>query len=100
VVTDLNCDCRLQVPNAFSPNGDGINDDFRPVTNCTPIYYHLSVFDRDGQLLFESYTASSYWNGTFKGKNVPVGTYYYFLKVKGLNDTDFRQQAGSVTVLK
>ena len=100
VVTDITCDCRLQVPNAFSPNGDGINDDFRPVTNCTPVYYHLSVFDRDGQLLFNTYNAGSYWNGTFNGRNVPVGTYYYLLKVKGLNDTQYRQQSGSVTVLR
>ncbi|HJT73910.1 MAG TPA: gliding motility-associated C-terminal domain-containing protein, partial [Chitinophaga sp.] len=72
-------DLVLQIPNAFSPNGDGINDYWaidglkaRPVSTT-------EVFNRWGQLVFKS-NGYSEWPGTHKGKPLPTGTYYYVIK--------------------
>ncbi len=99
-VSDRICECQMTVPNAFSPNGDGINDDFRPYVSCTPAYYHLTIFNRSGQVIFETTNASNYWNGTINGKPVPFTTYYYLLQVKGISDLTVKQKSGSVTLLK
>lgn len=99
-VTDIICECLPVIPNAFSPNGDGINDEFRPLINCTPSYYHMLVFDRDGQKVFESFNVSDNWNGTYQNKLLPVGTYYYILKLAGISDPVMRQKSGSITLLR
>jgi gliding motility-associated-like protein len=95
------CYCDLSaIPNAFSPNGDGINDEFKPVLGCTTSYYHLLIFDRGGQLVFETYDPVESWKGLVHGKPVPVGTYYYILKVKGESDQTVREKSGGITVLR
>lgn len=99
-ITDKICECTLIVPNAFSPNGDGINDDFRPNIDCTPAYYRMTIFDRNGHVIFTSNNISDYWNGTYQNTPVPIGTYYYILKVKGVSDPIIKEKSGSVTVLK
>jgi gliding motility-associated-like protein len=70
----------LIIPNVFSPNGDGTNDKWdiaglRGVTNCT-----VEIFNRWGQLVYNSRNYSEPWDGTWKGKPVPVATYYYVIK--------------------
>jgi gliding motility-associated-like protein len=99
-VTDTNCECVPTVPNVFSPNGDGINDEFRPEIPCTPDFYQLRIFNRGGQVVFESTTLTGYWKGTFRNKPVPIGTYYYILKVRGRSDPLPREKAGSITVIR
>jgi gliding motility-associated-like protein len=70
----------LIVPNVFSPNGDGINDKWeiaglRGNTNCS-----VEIFNRWGQPVYNSHGYSDPWDGTWKGKPVPVATYYYVIK--------------------
>jgi len=70
------------VPNAFTPNGDGINDfwDLKGIIlfpNCT-----VSIFNRYGSRLFYSKGYSKPWYGTYNGSPVPVGTYYYIIDLK------------------
>jgi gliding motility-associated-like protein len=70
----------LIIPNVFSPNGDGTNDKWdiaglRGVTNCT-----VEIFNRWGQLVYNSHGYNNPWDGTWKGKPVPVATYYYVIK--------------------
>ena len=70
----------LIIPNVFSPNGDGINDKWdipglRGVANCT-----VEIFNRWGQLVYNSHDYNMPWDGTWKGKPVPVATYYYVIK--------------------
>ncbi|MEQ9188790.1 MAG: gliding motility-associated C-terminal domain-containing protein [Cryomorphaceae bacterium] len=83
----------------FSPNGDGVNDFF--IIDRIENYPNASVqiFNRWGNLIFESpsgYTTP--WNGTYKGKSLPVGTYYYVID---LNDPVIsRLITGPVTILK
>lgn len=72
---------KLIVPNAFSPNGDGINDvwmiDGIEAYNTA----EAKVFDRFGKVVFQT-TRFKSWNGTITGKKLPMGTYYYIIDTK------------------
>ncbi len=66
---------KLFVPNIFSPNGDGINDTFKPISPCI-VNYQITIFNRWGQPIFISETGGE-WDGTQDGKELPAGTYIY-----------------------
>lgn len=70
------------IPNAFSPNGDGINDTWNIPGLATYDDLELSVFNRYGQPVFTAKNYNQQWNGTYNGKPLPVGTYYYLLDLK------------------
>ncbi|MBP9214090.1 MAG: gliding motility-associated C-terminal domain-containing protein, partial [Chitinophagaceae bacterium] len=88
----------IAIPNVFSPNGDGINDTWTipalvAFPNCT-----LDVFDRGGRNIFTSKGYLTPWDGTFNNKPLPIGTYYYILK---LNDTFYKAPfTGSISIIK
>jgi gliding motility-associated-like protein len=70
--------CDLYIPNVFSPNGDGRNDNYE--FNAEGYAnFHLIIFDRWGLKIFESTDNSIKWNGQINnsGSNAPDGTYYY-----------------------
>jgi gliding motility-associated-like protein len=86
----------IHVPNAFSPNGDGINDTW-VIENIS--YYPgatLDLFNRYGQRLLHSEGYGKAWDGTFNGNPVPVATYYYVLDPKN----NMPKMTGSVTVFR
>ncbi|RMD97137.1 MAG: gliding motility-associated C-terminal domain-containing protein, partial [Bacteroidetes bacterium] len=64
------CESCLYVPNAFSPDGNGINDVFLSFPVCEIFNFEMKVFDRWGNLLFESSDPSMGWDGRFKGKKL------------------------------
>lgn len=68
------------VPNAFSPNGDGLNDVFRPIPVGMTRPEYFRIFNRFGQLIFETNQYLKGWDGTYKGKPVDMGTYIWILK--------------------
>ena len=93
VVSDLGCGTatdnvfvrvykQVKIPNAFSPNGDGINDEWKILNLETYPEGVLQVFNRHGQQVYYSRGYSRTWNGTFNGKPLPVGTYYYVIDLK------------------
>lgn len=90
----------LYIPNAFSPNNDGINDVFQ-VYGEQLLRYKISIFNRWGELVFESEDVNDVWVGDYQGGDhyVPNGTYTYVVKIKGLN-TDAEERSGTVTVLR
>jgi gliding motility-associated-like protein len=68
----------IYVPNAFSPNGDGVNDVFRIVADGLSIVnFQLSIFDRWGSEVFSGEGVSSGWDGKKAGKDCPAGVYVY-----------------------
>jgi gliding motility-associated-like protein len=93
---------KITIPNAFSPNGDGINDTW----NIQPLDLFskavLQVFNRYGQLVFESHGYSKQWDGTVNGKPLPVGTYYYILDLKLDSSITLVKSvmSGNVTILR
>jgi gliding motility-associated-like protein len=69
----------LNIPNIFSPNGDGVNDTWMiPNIDDYP-QASIKVFSRSGQLVFEAKSGSREWNGTYNGKPLPLATYYYVI---------------------
>lgn len=83
-------------PNAFTPNGDGVNDTWnlnglQSFPQCT-----VFIYNRWGQLVFKSTGYSKPWDGTYNNKNVPFGTYYYVIDLK--NNTP--PISGDVTVIR
>lgn len=81
IVLDFeDCDppCPVYIPNAFSPNGDGINDELKAFSPCTFVEYRLRIFDRWGGILFDSQDSSfPHWDGGWKGTTVQTGVYVY-----------------------
>jgi gliding motility-associated-like protein len=72
----------LYAPNAFSPNGDGVNDHFQ-IKGQGVEDYNLEIYNRWGQMVFQSENINTRWNGEYRGKQAPIGTYVY--QVKGIN---------------
>ena len=64
----------LYSPTAFSPDGDGINDLFK-VYGQGMSDFKIEIFNRWGQMIYKSFQLSEGWDGTFKGKNLPTGSY-------------------------
>lgn len=68
------------VPNAFSPNGDGLNDIFRVIPAGIAYTEWFRIFNRYGEMIFETNQWLKGWDGTFQGKKQPMGTYVWVLK--------------------
>ncbi|RYY46333.1 MAG: T9SS type B sorting domain-containing protein, partial [Chitinophagaceae bacterium] len=68
------------IPNAFTPNGDGLNDVFRPVPAGIARTEYFRIFNRYGETIFESNQFMKGWDGTFKGKKQAIGAYVWIIK--------------------
>ena len=88
----------VAIGNAFTPNGDGKNDVFTIMADGVSTY-HMSIFNRWGQLVFESYDKTIGWDGTFKGAQQPQGEYVYFVAITFLNGQSMNK-TGTVTLLR
>jgi gliding motility-associated-like protein len=93
---------RIYIPNAFSPNNDGLNDQFVIKGQGITTLNHLRIFDRWGTLIFERKNLrindpAGAWDGGYKGEPVPMGTYVYIVEMS-CNENTFTQK-GSVTVV-
>ncbi|MFN8310918.1 MAG: PKD domain-containing protein [Chitinophagales bacterium] len=93
------CAASLFVPNAFSPNGDGKNDVFR-VRGNDIVSIYLAVYDRWGQLMFETKSLNDVWDGTFKGAKLDPAVFGWYAEVNCLNSKGSEIKKGNVTLLR
>jgi len=81
---------KLEMPNAFSPNGDGINDIYKAKDGYQSIVeFHAYIFNRWGQQLYSWDDPAGGWDGKYKGKDVKQGTYFVLVKAKGADGRKF-----------
>ncbi len=86
----------ITVPNSFSPNGDGINDQW-VITNLAEYPGNrVEVYNRYGQIIFQSKGYGQSWDGTYKGSPLPFATYYYIITL----NNGFAPVTGSVTIVR
>ena len=79
------CGCKVYLPNAFSPNGDGINDQLEYFANCVLEKVDLTLFNRWGEQVFYSRRLADYWDGTYGQQKVPDGVYIAILKYEWID---------------
>ncbi len=96
----------IYIPEVFTPNGDGENDNWMVVGNGF-YRYLLLIFDRWGRLVFESEDPTQQWNGSFKNEACPEGVYVYYLKAELYSDNPrigykplLHEKRGTITLIR
>jgi len=92
----------LYIPNAFTPNGDGLNDTFGAVGEGIT-EYDMQIFNRWGNLIFESNEIKIRWDGYYHNEMAPLGVYVYKISAKGPSTNgkskNLINESGSVTLV-
>ena len=97
-----NCGCQIFAPTAFTPNGDGLNDVFHPVCNCQFLDYNFRIFNRWGEIVYESNDPNAGWEGFFHNKLIQSGVYVWKLDYRADREGKVISDitAGTVTLLR
>jgi len=95
-----NCPCMLLLPNAFTPNGDGMNDYFRPFHACDMQEYNMTVFNRYGEKIYFSKDPLEGWDGKIKGSILNTGTYVWVVNYFKPSTKQLIQKQGTVILLR
>ncbi|MGB0882950.1 MAG: gliding motility-associated C-terminal domain-containing protein, partial [Vicingaceae bacterium] len=89
------------IPSSFTPNGDGLNDDFKAYGEGIELSnYTMSIFNRWGELMFQTNNLSNGWDGTYKGKPVKAGVYIWKIKAKEEAGTVIHKNHGQITIAR
>jgi gliding motility-associated-like protein len=80
--TEVQPCCNFSYPNAFTPNNDGRNDQFKVVAYGNQLRFQMSIYNRWGQRVFYGSSVAEGWDGTFGGKQCEPGSYYYVVDAK------------------
>jgi gliding motility-associated-like protein len=89
----------IYVPTGFSPNHDGKNELLRPRFIGIKKIFNFSVYNRWGQMIFSTNRQDDGWDGTVNGKDQPVGTYVWTLKVEDVLG-NIHEKKGTATLLR
>ncbi|MGB3073772.1 MAG: gliding motility-associated C-terminal domain-containing protein [Chitinophagales bacterium] len=99
IVFESVCEKALIMPNAFTPNGDGLNDVLKPVLLDEIVDYELKIFNRWGRLIFSSDNPDNGWTGRENGLLLPIEEYVWTARYKNGNGEE-QFEKGSVALLK
>lgn len=98
---DIIDDILFYAPNAFTPDGDEFNQSWKVYVAGIDIYdFEITIFNRWGEVIWESHDPSVGWDGTYNGKLVPAGSYVWKATVKSPYKDERRVFNGSVSILK
>jgi gliding motility-associated-like protein len=89
----------INVPNAFSPNGDGINDEILVITHDVSELLEYSIYNRWGEQIFTTTDLGKGWNGQVEGEDADIGTYVYIVRAIGFDDVE-RLVRGNITLVR
>lgn len=103
-ITRVTDDCRPRVhaPNAFSPNGNDQNEEFFVYQNAYVTDFAIFIYNRWGELVYQSNSIDFRWNGTYEGTLLPVATFAYVMRYRSNLDAteEVYEQHGTVTLVK
>ncbi|MES2762314.1 MAG: SBBP repeat-containing protein [Bacteroidota bacterium] len=93
-------DISYSVPNALSPNGDGLNDEFclRGWEDCVNTFY-IAIYDRWGEKIYESTNSGFCWDGKYKGKILEPDVFVYYIKAEMVNNSKITKK-GDITLIR
>ncbi len=88
------------LPNVFTPNGDGYNDDLLIFGTEALVYFEMKIFNRWGEKVFESFDPAYKWDGKHQGKELQPDVYVYQIKTATLENSDLKLKKGTVTLIR
>lgn len=88
----------LRIPNAFTPNEDGVNDVWK-VGYRSLISFNCTIFDRYGNQIYKFSDPTQGWDGKHKGKYVKPGVYFYVIEAKGADGKEYKR-GGDINIIK
>lgn len=94
------CCEQVYIPNAFTPNGDGLNDQWRITTSAGMKINTFVIYNRYGQKVWQSYTQWDAWDGTFANYPSESGTYFYLLQYQCLSDQKQYTFKGDINLIR
>ncbi len=100
-ISNVNCidpTMRIFIPNAFTPDGNGINDKF-VVKGTYVVDYSIKIFNRWGEKVFESDSMEESWDGLYKGEKAPAGVYIYTIQAEGANGA-LKKEKGQIKLIR
>lgn len=97
----LNSDCNLTLPNAITPESSvGLNDGFKALSTCVPVYFVMRIFDTWGQEIYTSTQFRQAWDGTKQGQPLPFGRYVYSVEYSFSSQFSVQRKRGDIFLLK
>lgn len=93
-------ECELHIPTGFSPNHDGVNDLFRAISYCSVPKFDLHVYNRWGELVFETTDIESGWNGNFRNAPQPMDVFAYYASYYNECEGAEKHVAGNVSLIR
>jgi gliding motility-associated-like protein len=97
----VNSDIIFYAPNTFTPDGDEFNQTWEFYVDGIDVYnFELLIFNRWGEIMFETHDVHSSWDGTYHGKVVPAGTYNWIAKVKDIYTDVKKEYRGAINVMR
>jgi gliding motility-associated-like protein len=83
VFKSLNCKrCKFYAPNVISADNNGTNDGFRLYSDCVPTFFHLQIYNRWGDFLYETYNFDDEWNGRFQDRDQVESVYVFWAEIQ------------------
>ena len=92
--------CTVYVPNAFTPNGDGLNDVFRIANGVKTEKFNLKIFNRWGHLVFETKNWKQGWDGRYKEQLQATGTFIWLMQYTDTRSNKAVEKKGSMTLIR
>ncbi len=92
--------CEAFLPNAFTPDGDGLNDVLKVETRADIYDMKLDIYNRYGEILYHTINLDKGWDGTRNGIELGMGVYYYVLKYQCAFQEDYTIISGDVTLIR
>ena len=88
------------IPNAFTPNGDGLNDLFKVLVTSNLDLESMQIFNRWGELIYNSNSITNGWDGNFNDRQQPQGTYVYYIQLRNTVSNKIEKHTGTVTLIR
>lgn len=98
IAIELGCDLSIFIPNSFTPNGDDENEEL-VIKGNNVLSFEMSIFNRWGEVVFNTKDINSFWDGKFKGSTLQTGTYSYIISAYG-KDAQILNKTGTVNLFR
>jgi gliding motility-associated-like protein len=92
--------CKVLLPSAFTPNGDGLNDQLKVLGTELVSTLQFTLCNRWGQVVYQTADKTKGWDGTFNGQQQPIGSYSWILSYKIIGEEKTHKTKGTVLLIR